>query len=112
MGDRKEAGGRRRPADDLLRAGGELLAASGEGSDNPGQWHLQRLAHGRGLARQIAGGAHTRALHSDYAMIALAADAGPIPQAFGTGSSALGGNSGERLRQRRRMMTPRLRLLA
>src|SRR5579864_1469298 len=37
---------------------------------------------------------------------------GSTPQAFGTGGPALDGNTGERLRRRRRMMTPRLRLSA
>ena len=33
---------------------GDLLAAAGQGADDDGQQHLQRLAHGRRLARQIA----------------------------------------------------------
>ena len=58
MGDRKEAGGGRRPADHLLRPRRDVLAASGEGADGDGQQHLQRLAHGGRLARQIGGGAN------------------------------------------------------
>jgi hypothetical protein len=58
MGDRKEAGGGRRPADHLLRPRRDVLAASGEGADGDGQQHLQRLAHRGRLARQIGGGAN------------------------------------------------------
>src|SRR6266852_7247989 len=53
MGDRAEVSGRRRPADHLLRPPRELLAALHQGVDDHGQQHLQRLAHGRRLARQI-----------------------------------------------------------
>ena len=54
MGDRAEVSGRRRPADPLLRPPRELLAALRQGADDYGQQHLQRLAHGRRLARQVA----------------------------------------------------------
>jgi hypothetical protein len=46
------------PADHLLRPRRDVLAASGEGADGDGQQHLQRLAHGGRLARQIGGGAN------------------------------------------------------
>ena len=53
MGDRKAAGRGRRPADHLLPARRDLRAALCQGADDHGQQHLQRLAHGRRLARQI-----------------------------------------------------------
>ena len=58
MGDRKEAGGGRCPADHLLRPRRDVLAASGAGADGDGQQHRQRVAHGGRLARQIGGGAN------------------------------------------------------
>ena len=54
LGDRTEIVGRRRPAGHLLRARRDLLAALRQGADNRGQHHLQQLAHGRRLARQLA----------------------------------------------------------
>src|SRR6516164_11496463 len=51
--NRAKAGGRRRPADHLLRPPRYLLAAPCQGVDGDGQQHLQRLAHGRRLARQV-----------------------------------------------------------
>ena len=54
MGDRTEAGGGRRPTDHLLCRVGDLLAAPGQGADDHGQQHLQRLAHRRRLARQLS----------------------------------------------------------
>ena len=54
LGDRTEAGGGRRPADHLLRPPRDLLAAPRQGADAHGQQHLQRLAHGGRLARQVA----------------------------------------------------------
>ena len=51
--NRAKAGGRRRPADHLLRPPRYLLAAPCQGVDDDGQRHLQRLAHGRRLARQV-----------------------------------------------------------
>ena len=50
VGNRTQAGGRRRPADHFLRPPGDLLATAGEGLHGHGQQHLQRRAHGRRLA--------------------------------------------------------------
>ena len=54
VGDRTAVGRGRRPADHLLPARRHLHAALREGADDDGQQHLQRLANGRRLARQIA----------------------------------------------------------
>ena len=56
MGDRKAVGRGRRPADHLLSARRDLHAALCQGADDHGQQHLQRLSHGRRLARQITCG--------------------------------------------------------
>jgi len=50
LGDRQEAAGRRRPADHLPRRQRHVSAIAGQGRDDHGQQHLQRLAHGRRLA--------------------------------------------------------------
>jgi ABC-type transport system substrate-binding protein len=51
VGDRKEIGRGRRPANPLLPPRHDLLAAAGEGADDHGQQYLQRLALRRPLAR-------------------------------------------------------------
>ena len=51
----KQAAGRRRPADHLPQHRRHLHAAAGQGADDDGQQHLQRLALGGRVARQIAG---------------------------------------------------------
>ena len=61
VGDREQAGRRRRPADHLLQSLCLLLAPSGQGLDDDGQQHHQQLAHGRRLVGQIAGCPNTRA---------------------------------------------------
>src|SRR4029077_15802123 len=54
VGDRAQAGRRRGPADPLAQPHRDLLAALCERLHPDGQQRLQRLAHGRRLARQIA----------------------------------------------------------
>ncbi len=54
LADRAQAGRGRGPSDHLLPAWRHLLAAAGQGADDDGQQHLQRLAFRRRLARQIA----------------------------------------------------------
>ena len=51
MGNRTAVGRGRRPADHLLPARRHLPAALCQGADDDGQQHLQRLSHGRRLAR-------------------------------------------------------------
>ena len=54
VGDRKAVGRGWRPADHLLPARRHLHAALCQGARDDGQQHLQRLSHGRRLARQVA----------------------------------------------------------
>src|SRR5947207_2383905 len=53
MADRKAIGRGGRPADYFLSARRHLPATLCEGPDDNGQQHLQRLSHGRCLARQV-----------------------------------------------------------
>src|SRR6266478_6246529 len=55
MGDRTEAGGGCGTTGHLLSARRDLPAALCQRAHDHGQQHLQRLAHGRRLARQVAG---------------------------------------------------------
>jgi hypothetical protein len=57
VGHRTQAGRGRRPAYHLLFPPRNLPAALRQGADDHGQQRLQRLAHGRRLARQVAGDA-------------------------------------------------------
>jgi ABC-type oligopeptide transport system substrate-binding subunit len=54
LGNRQKTSARRRAADHHAQPLRNLLAAPGQGCDPDGQQHLQRLADGRCLARQIA----------------------------------------------------------
>ena len=54
VGDRPTTAARRRPADHLLLLGRDLLAALCQGLHDHGQQHLQWLAHGGRLARQMS----------------------------------------------------------
>ncbi len=51
VGDRPQTPGGRRPTDDLPQSRSDLLVSAGERRDRHGQQHLQRLAHGRFVAR-------------------------------------------------------------
>ena len=55
LGDRAQAGGGQRPPDHLLPAWRHLPAPPRQGTDADGQQHLQQLADGRRLDRQVAG---------------------------------------------------------
>ena len=55
LGDRAQAGSRRRPADPVLCLGGDLPAALGQGIHPDGEQPFQRLALRGRLARQVAG---------------------------------------------------------
>src|ERR1700676_356053 len=54
MADRTAVGRGGCPADHLLPARRDLLAALCQGADDDGQQHLQRLPGGRRLARQVS----------------------------------------------------------
>src|ERR1700746_3551982 len=83
MGDRKEVGEGRYRAGYLLWSFRDLLAAAGEGADADGQQPLQRLAHGRRLARpsslkaQRARGRDRRSPSAATALLAAWAAAAP-----------------------------------
>src|SRR5437764_10584384 len=62
VGDRTVACRGRGATNDLLCAGSELLEPEAQRADDSNQRHLQRLAHGRRLARQLSENSSAKAV--------------------------------------------------